>query len=251
MIRILSTYYNSPNYIPRMIKSLKDQTVKNWKCYITNDMSTDGSEDLITELIKDDDRFLLINNSVKMWQTGNYYQVVHQPEINDEDICVTLDGDDWFPDGEVLNRVLSYYADGNTWMTFGQFRFFSGADKPIKAGFTKRPEPFEDVRKLPWTSSHLRTFKAFLLRRVKKEDLMVPWDDKLQTENVSGFLEMAGDVACFSPCMEMSGRDRVKYVKDINYSYNDETPLNESKISVSYSTRCANHIASLPKYERL
>lgn len=243
LIRVLTTYFNSPNYIPRTIESLKIQKIKDWKCYITNDLSDDGSISLVEDLIRDDARFVLINNTQKMWQTGNYYQVVHRDEIKDNDICVTVDGDDWLPDEKVFNRVLDYYNDGNTWMTFGQFKFYSGPDKPVKAGFTKRPEPFEDVRKLPWTSSHLRTFKAFLLRKVKKEDLFKP--DK------SGFLEMAGDVACFSPCMEMSGRERVKYVDDVNYVYNDETPLNESKVNVAYSTNCALYIASLPKYERL
>jgi glycosyltransferase involved in cell wall biosynthesis len=172
MIRVLTTYYNSPRYILKCLDSLKMQSVKDWVCYITNDCSTDGSAEYVKFLIKDDNRFVLINNTEKMWQTGNYYQVVHRPEINDTDICVTLDGDDWLSDGEVFKRVYSYYNNSSTLMTFGQFMIYKGGHLPLEMGFTRQPNPICDVRKLAWTSSHLRTFKAGLFRKVKKHDLL-------------------------------------------------------------------------------
>jgi len=226
-----------------MVRSLQSQELEDWKCYITNDLSTDGSVELVKNLIYKDDRFLLINNGTKMWQTGNYYQIVHRNEIDDQDICLTLDGDDWFPDFGVLNRVQEYYEDKKTWMTFGQFEYFVGPPGREKKGFSRKPVNFENLRNEPWTSTHLRTFKAFLLRKVKRDDLMKP--------DGSGFIEMAGDVACFSPCMEMAGEDRIKYVSDVNYVYNDETPLNEAKTDIRYSNKCVNLIKSRPRYERL
>lgn len=242
MIRILTTYYNSPKYVFKCIESLKMQSFKKWKCYITNDCSTDGSEKYIEYLIKDDKRFVLINNKTKQWQTGNYYQIVHRPEIKKEDICITVDGDDWLPDGNVFDRVLSYYDDGKTWMTFGQFLFYQGNGLQMKPGFSYKPNPFSSARTAAWTSTHLRTFKAGLFRKIKKEDLLHP---------NGGFIDMAGDVACFSPCLEMSGEDRVKYVNDINYIYNTETTLNEFKTDLNNSMVCSRIVASRPRYKRI
>lgn len=243
MLRILTTYYNSPNYVERCISSIKEQTVQNWKCYITNDCSTDGSEKIIEELIKDDDRFELINNKIKMWQTGNYWQVVNRSEISDGEICVTIDGDDWLPDPLVFERVYSYYMDGKTLMTFGQYKEWKGGEGFLFPRMVRKPNPFSESRNLPWTSSHLRTFKAGLFRRIRKEDLMKP--------DGSGFIEVAGDVVCFNPCLEMAGEDRVKYVQDINYVYNSETPLNECKNNVNYSFKIVKYIGQKPKYQRI
>lgn len=242
MIRVLTTYFNSSAYIERTINSLKNQTVDDWMCYITNDCSTDGSEIFLEYITQNDDRFVIINNKEKMWQTGNYYQCIHRPEVNDEDILISLDGDDWLYDEEVFERVLKYY-EGNWLMVFGQFVYYDGDNKPFRHGFTKKPEPFKDARILPWTSSHLRTFKAGLIKRVRKEDLMKP--------DGSSFIEMAGDVAYFSPCLEMAGEERVRYVNDLNYVYNVETPMNESKTNLQYSIQCSQYIGSLPRYEKI
>ena len=128
-------------------------------------------------------------------------------------------------------------------MSFGQFIYFNGDGKPSGPGFTRKPAPFSSARTGPWISSHLRTFKAGLFRKIKKEDLLGPDEPT--------FMSMAGDVACFSPCLEMAGEDRVKYVNDINYVYNTETPLNEFKTGLQHSMRCSQHIASKPQYQRI
>jgi len=241
MIRILTTNYNTSAYIHRFIYSLQSQSVKEWKCYITDDMSTDGSQPYIQSLISGDDRFELIENIKKFWQTGNYYQVLQKEEIDDNDIVITVDGDDWLPDDGVFQRVLDYYSDGNTWITFGQFMHYQGENN-YKKGFSRKPQPFSEVRRLPWTSSHLRTFKAFLFRKIKYEDLL---DDN------GYFYKTAGDVVCITPMLEMAGEERVKYVDDINYVYNVETELNEYKTKLSDQIRVTKKIAEKAKYERI
>jgi len=138
MIRILTTLYNSERYIGMTIQSLKNQNNKNWKCYITADLPTDSSIQVARENIQNDDRFEIIENTEKQWQTGNYKQVMDRPEIDNEDICITLDGDDWLPDEETLTRIESYYEDKKTWITYGQFVYFEGEGK-YKNGFAKPP----------------------------------------------------------------------------------------------------------------
>jgi len=242
MIRILTTFYNSELYFPKTVISLRNQTIKDWKCYVTDDMSSRRARTFLESTVGWDDKFEIIYNDKKMWQSGNYWQVLQKEEIDDNDICITLDGDDWFPDNKVLERVLKYYEDNNTWMTFGQFLYYDKGGK-TRMGFSRKPNLFSEARRLPWTSTHLRTFKAFLYRKVDKKDLIDP--------STGCFWQMAGDVVTFSPMLEMAGEDRVKYYNDINYVYNVETDMNEFKTDLGLSTRITRDIANMKKYERI
>ena len=93
---IVTTLYNAKNYVERCLFSIKTQTFKDFKCYITDDLSTDNSVNLVKNFIKTDDRFILIENSEKLYQPGNYDQVIrNNPDIDDNDVIVEIDGDDW------------------------------------------------------------------------------------------------------------------------------------------------------------
>lgn len=53
--------YNVANYLPNSIRSLKEQTLKDFKVILVNDGSTDNSKEVAMELIGDDARFELVN----------------------------------------------------------------------------------------------------------------------------------------------------------------------------------------------
>jgi glycosyltransferase involved in cell wall biosynthesis len=210
-------------------------------CYITDDMSTDNSADVVEGLIDGDTRFTLIRNVEKWYQPGNYWQILQIDEIDDEDICVTVDGDDWLPHETVFNNVMKYYEDPNIWVTCGQFLEFKGNNK-YTTGFTARPSTFDNLRKRPWRSSHMRTFKAWLFREIKKDDLKAPNGE---------FWEVTGDLSFMYPMLEMAGGDRVHYTKDINYIYNVETDLNDFKVNLSKQLQYANLIRAKNSYDYL
>jgi glycosyltransferase involved in cell wall biosynthesis len=46
---ILTTVYNCENYIDRCLSSIMLQSFKDFKCYITDDLSTDNSIKVIEE----------------------------------------------------------------------------------------------------------------------------------------------------------------------------------------------------------
>lgn len=60
MISIIVPCFNSENYIKDCLESIKKQTYSNWECIIINDGSTDRSEEIILEVIKNDNRFIYI-----------------------------------------------------------------------------------------------------------------------------------------------------------------------------------------------
>lgn len=59
-ISIIVPAYNVGKFLGECIESIKKQTYSNWEAIIVNDGSTDNTAQVITELIKNDDRFQVI-----------------------------------------------------------------------------------------------------------------------------------------------------------------------------------------------
>ena len=240
-IIIMTTLYNAEKYISRCIESVKTQSFKNFKMVITNDLSTDNSSNIVKELIKDDDRFMLIENKTKFYQPGNYYQISKLPFIEDEDILVTLDGDDWFSSSDVLSRVFSYYFRTNYLMSFGQFIHYH-SEGTYSPGFTRRPNSLTNIRKQPWTTSHLRTFKAKVFKAIKEEDLIAP---------TGNYWEVTGDQAIVFPMIEMVGEENIYFTNDVNLIYNVETSLNDYKVNTDRQKQYEQLIRNKEPYKRI
>lgn len=233
---ILTTTYNCENFIEKCLFSLMSQTYKNFKCYITDDMSTDKTVDVIKKTIHNDSRFILIENYVKFYQPGNYDQVIRFRGIEGDEICVELDGDDWLPNPNVLDKINEVYEDENVWMTSGSFKYHDG-----RQGFANPPNT-NDVRKQTFTLSHLRTWKAWLWNKIKIEDL--------KDEN-GKYWEVAGDLAFMFPMFEMSGLEHFKFLTDTNYIYNESNPLNDHKVNMSKVFQTVNKIRNKEPYHKL
>jgi glycosyltransferase involved in cell wall biosynthesis len=235
---ILTTLYNAGPYIEQCIGSIMSQSFKDFKCYITDDLSTDNSVQLVEELIKDDDRFVLIKNTVKLYQPGNYDQVIRNNKlIDDNEVCVEIDGDDWLPDSKVLDRINKLYANDNIWIANGSFRYSNG-----RLGFAAEPKNIDNIRNETFTASHLRTWRAFLWRAIDENYLK---DDNGQ------YWEVAGDLAFMYPMIEMSGYEHYKFMPEINYIYNEENPINDHKVNNDKVSKIINILINKPKYIKL
>ena len=57
--------YNIEKNIPTLIKSIKDQDYNNWSCIIIDDISSDGTWNLLQETLAGDKDFSVIKNSDK------------------------------------------------------------------------------------------------------------------------------------------------------------------------------------------
>jgi len=210
------TLYNSADVVEKTLASIMSQSYKNFVCYITDDISTDNSADVVENFIKGDDRFILIRNKEKRYQGGNYDLICRDIEdVDDEDIFVEVDGDDWLPDNKVFERVIDHYNSGDIWIANGCFKYSDG-----RMGFS---QPVTDISKLrhgPYTASHLRTWKIFLWRNIKESDL--------RDEN-GNWWSAACDLIFMYDMFEMSGLEHYKFMNEINYIYNDTNPFNEHK----------------------
>jgi len=63
-ISVILSAYNAEKYIEKSIKSVLNQTFKDFEFFIINDCSTDSTLKIITEISETDDRIIVINNSI-------------------------------------------------------------------------------------------------------------------------------------------------------------------------------------------
>lgn len=214
------------------------QSFRNFTCYITDDCSTDNSSSIVLEFIKSDSRFILIENQRKLYQPGNYDQIIRDnPDIDEEEVIVEVDGDDWLPDENVFKRISDVYQDDSVWIANGRFVYSDG-----RQGFAAPPGDFEKIREENFAASHIRTWKAFLWREIEQDYLK---DDS------GNYWEVAGDVAFMLPMLEMSGPQHYRFMSEINYVYNEENPINDHKVSLPRVVKIAEKIRKNYKYTTL
>jgi glycosyltransferase involved in cell wall biosynthesis len=234
---ILTTAYNCENYIERCLYSLMSQRFKDFKCYITDDMSTDGTVEKVKSIIKDDSRFTLIENHIKLYQPGNYDQIIRWRGVDGDEICVEVDGDDWLPNPSVLGKINDVYQDPNVWMTSGSFKYHDG-----RPGFANPPTQFTNIRKQTFTLSNLRTWKSWLWKKIKEEDLK---------DSEGNYWSVAGDLSFMFPMFEMSGEKHYRHISTITYIYNENNPLNDHKVNMPKVNSTVNIIRNKTPYNKI
>jgi glycosyltransferase involved in cell wall biosynthesis len=234
---ILTTSYNCEKYIEKSLLSIMSQRFTDFTCYITDDLSTDNTIEVIKKTIAGDGRFILIENFNKMYQPGNYDQVIRWRAINGDEICVEIDGDDWLPNSNVLGLINETYNDKDVWMTSGSFKYSTGAN-----GFSVPPSSFDKIRNQNFTLSHLRTWKAWLWNKIKEEDLR---------DSEGNYWSVAGDLSFMFPMFEMSGEKHYRHIPSITYIYNENNPLNDHKVNMPKVNSIVNIIRNKTPYDKL
>jgi glycosyltransferase involved in cell wall biosynthesis len=235
---IVTTLYNAENYIEKCIASIMSQKFKNYVCYITDDLSTDKSLELAKNMTKNDQRFIIIENKEKLYQPGNYDNVIrNNSDIEDNDVIVEIDGDDWLPDSGTLERINDLYEDINVWVANGRFKYTTG-----QMGFSSPQKNFSTLRKSDFTASHIRTWRAFLWRKINQEDL--------KDEN-GIYWKVTGDLSFMFPMLEMSGEEHYRFMNDINYVYNESNPINDHKVDINLVNEIAIKIRNKTPYKKL
>lgn len=235
---ILTTFFNAEKYIERCVGSILGQTHKNFKCVLIDDVSTDNSFTLAKNLIGNDERFILIKNEQKKYKTWNYVSVLNDnSDIDDNEIIVELDGDDWMAHSNVLSHINSVYSDDNVWITNGSFKYASGG-----MGFSSEQKNFIDLRKIVFTASHLRTWKAFLWRKIKGDD---------HKDSDGRYWKINADLAYMLPMLEMASHKHYKFIPEILLIYNDLNPLNDHKIDMNLVNKLSIEIRNRNKYNAI
>lgn len=239
--KVIIPVFNSQNWINLCIQSLLDQTYKNWESIIIDDASVDFTMNQIKEVLGSSvskNKFKIMKRTVNVGAMENIFYGANKLCTNDEDIIILLDGDDWLASNDVLEYLDKIYSETGCWLTYGQFQYKSsgmiGTSQPIL--------DTENYRSNIYCSSHLRTFKFKIWKRIKEEDLK---------DSSGKFYSMAWDMAIMIPLIEMCGLERIKFIEKIMYIYNDENPINDHKKNQLLQITSDIEIRRKPSYQKV
>lgn len=233
--------YNNIQWTERTLSSVFSQNKDNYRVIFIDDCSSDGTFDKaksLTDTAGKTDKFTFIRNDVRMGALYNLYTAIHSCE--DNEIIITLDGDDWFANEKVIEKLDSVYSNNNVWMSYGQYQSYpdngAGCSQQIPTHITAH----NAFRQYRWCSSHLRAFYSWLFKKIKKEDLL---------DKSGNFYPMTWDLAFMFPMLEMSGQHAV-FLPDVLYIYNVANPINDSKVNLKLQQALEREIRAKAKYDR-
>lgn len=211
--------YNNKEWFKKNLDSVFTQNYSSFRIIYLDDASPDGTGALVEAYVKEraqEKRVTLIKNTKRIGACGNTHKGAWL--CKPHEIIAILDGDDWFPHENVLQKLNSVYADPNVWVTYGQFVYFPCGSPGWAAQVPDEVIARNGFRDEPWTTTALRTFYAGLFQKIKKQDLL--YED--------GFFPMSGDLAYMWPILEMAG-PHSRFIPDVLYVYNIVTPINDIK----------------------
>jgi glycosyltransferase involved in cell wall biosynthesis len=239
---ILIPSYNNIAYYKQNLDSVYQQNYNKYRVIYIDDCSPDGTGEAVEKYAKACNRqniTKVIRNKDRVLAMANIYHNIHK-YCYDHEIVVMLDGDDQLSNENVLSRLNYEYKNNDIWFTHGSCFFIH--EKAVCSWSKEIPNyilELNNFRKQNLGATHLRTFYAWLFKKIKIEDL------KYQND----FFKMTYDVAMFIPMIEMAGYHH-KFIKDILYLYNDLNPINDHKINQSLQREIDRYIRkNMIKYQ--
>jgi glycosyltransferase involved in cell wall biosynthesis len=249
---VVTASYNNIKYVSDYLESIFSQKC-NEKEFILkrviyyDDCSDDGTGEFVEEYKKKfdpKDKLRVIRNNKRVGAHENIYNAIHS--CADDEIVLIVDGDDCLFGNDVLVYLNEVYSDPDVWITYGQFKRYPSNT----IGFCKKiPDNIiatNSFRSYRWVTSHLRTFYAWLYKRIKKEDLMVN----------GKFVQVCGDVAIMYPMLEMAGFHS-RFIDKVLYLYNTDNSnsywhnVRKKKVSFDIAKNISVQLRKRKKYEPL
>lgn len=241
LIVVVIPSYKNKDWVEQNLDSVFSQNYSNFYVIYTDDCSPDGTGSYVTAYV---DRYQLydkirvICNTQRRGALHNLYTMIHS--CPPEAVVVTLDGDDWFPDNQVLATINRAYSEGEVWLTYGQFKVYPSDERgwctPMPPEIIAN-NAFREFEHLP---SHLRTFYAWLFQKISLKDLLY----------LGQFYPMTWDIAMMMPMIEMAG-ERHRCMDEILYVYNNANVISDHRVSRQLQAYLSQVARAQKKYERL
>lgn len=238
---IIILSYNNAKWCIQNLKSAVEQQYPHFHVTYVNDCSTDGTGDIIEKFVRDNnlqDQVRVIHNKKRCGAMANWYHTICA--CDNSTVIVNLDGDDRLAHVHVLKKLANVYENYDVWLTYGQFIEWPHGSQgwcvPMPKNIVKN-NAFRDFVHMP---SHLRTYYAWLFKKVKREDF----------EYKGKFVEMTCDQAMMFPMIEMAG-ERHAFISEILYLYNANNSLSDHRISENSQRFFSKVIRAKKRYDRL
>lgn len=205
VIFLVPSYNIEKNFL-KLTNSILSQKNKNWSCIIIDDMSQDKTAQCASLAMKKDNRFFSIKNVEKKYALRNIVESARLFQEREDVIIAVIDGDDQLCNDETVSLILDSYEKGDD-VVWTAHRWDIN-DLNISKSIPRNVDPYS----WPWCSSHLRTFKASLLKDIP--------DSNFKNTNGEWF-KRGYDQALMLPILKKS-KSR-KYIDKICYQYNIES----------------------------
>lgn len=215
--KIITPSYNNEEWVEFNIASILNQTYTNYEVLYINDASTDNTYEQVVSIVGDLPNWTIINNETNKGATYNYFE--HRDDfLEDDDIVIHLDGDDWLYDETVLDKLNTFYNQHDCWMTYGGFIVWNGVDAeptlpyPQSTLFDDFVHEHKLYRKDHWRASHMRTYRGFLFKSLPSDEMRSLTDGE--------YYWHASDLAFQFPFLEMCPKDKIKLIDFYAHTYN-------------------------------
>lgn len=231
---------NHEKWIERCLNSCLYQKYDNFEVILVDAISTDKTFELAKKYLDKFKNFKVVQNETRLPQVANFK--VLNDLAKENSIVVSIDGDDWFKNTKVLQKLNEVYNSGEVWMTYGTYEEFPFRNvSDFYRSYSELVIKENSFRKERWYASHLRTWRKELFDKIKIEDL------KLENGN---WLDTTGDQAIMLPMLEMSA-EKSRYISDVMYVYNVSNTTRDTAGNESRQIELSNYIRAKRPYEPL
>lgn len=218
---VLIRSWRAFEFFDRCVGSVLNQTYKNFKILFVDDHSnyTISQKNYIKNKLAN---HIVCFNKKRFFSVRNAFIMIHKYAKGDDSVVVNLDGDDWFFDKNTLSYLAETYRRSGCLLTWGECVFWDGAkfSKPSRflkpytnTAYPKGVIEENSYRKYPFLPLHPRTWRAWLFKKIKKEDLL---------REDGSWIKLVEDQAIFYPMLEMAS-GKFKVIKKPLYVYNIAT----------------------------
>lgn len=231
--------YNCENWVKKNLNSALSQNYENFEVIYIDDASTENTGIIANKLLSESKiNHRLFQNKQNKRALFNLVSAIDS--ARDNTIILALDGDDWLPNKNILSRLNKIYSDTNVWITAGSYidNVHHAVSRPVIT------ENFwtDNLRRMQWTLSHLRTFRKKLFNKIKKEDMI----------DVDGeYYKFTWDRVIMYPMVEMSGPEHFKPINEIMYVYNRANPISVDRVHRSEQLRIESVLRNKKPYGRI
>lgn len=229
------------NYILECLNSIIEQKYENYRIVLIMDGPKKNIE--LIKYIRDK-----INISVISYKKNNgpgytkwfFIQTLLISEYNDNDISLFLDGDDYLLPN-TLDKINNKYNNTKCWCTFGNAEGLFCKTSLNKANKLWNNYDIKNIRKNEWFFNHPRTFKLFLLKKLKGNNFTYKND----------WLKKYTDRQLIYNTYEMSGKDKIQYIKDILYHYREHDLNSHKTVNDAYKKEVLEYLNTLKPVEKI
>jgi len=128
----MATYNPDPDLFARQIGTLRDQSLTDWTCYISDDCSDAVGYAVVRSETQGDPRFVVDRSEVRLGVYRNFERALRMVPAGALFVALADQDDDWFPE---KMQVLLEACEGGADLVYSDFRLVDGAGRVLASTF--------------------------------------------------------------------------------------------------------------------